>query len=61
MPQANPVWDWIFYFRKTENLPQEKREMKHRNDAGERQRTRGAQNATSLRLSVYGFFTNVAV
>lgn len=61
MPQANPVWDWIFYFRKTENLPQEKREMKHRADAAERQRTRGAQNANSLRLSAYGFFTSVAV
>ena len=61
MPQANPVWDRIFYFRKTENLPQEKREMKHRADAGEQQRTRGAQNANSLRLDDYGFFTNVAV
>ncbi len=35
MSQADPVRNWIFHFRKTENLAQEKREMKHRADAAE--------------------------
>jgi hypothetical protein len=61
VPQTDPVWDWIFYFRKTQNLPEENREREHCADAGERQRTRGAQNAKSVRLSAYGFFTSVAV
>lgn len=61
MPETNPGRNRVFHFRKTESLPEKQREMKHRNDARGQQRTRGAQNANSLRLSAYGFLTSVAV
>jgi hypothetical protein len=61
MSQPDRVGNRVFHFRKTENLSKKKSEMKHRADAGERRRTRGAQNANSLGLDDYGFLTNVAV
>ena len=61
MLQSDPVWNWIFNFRKTESLPKEEREEKHRADAGGQQRARGAHNAKSPCLKSYGFFTSVAV
>lgn len=61
MSQSDRVGNRIFNFRKTENLTEKNSEVKHRVDAAEQQRTRGARNANSLRLKDYGFFTSVAV
>ncbi len=59
--EANLVRNRILYFWQTQGSPHEKCDEKHRADAREQRRTRGAQNANSLCLAGYGFFTSVAV